>query len=134
MANSLDRTDDGWLERAAHWLRARSEAWAACRELDDCGEAARLAGDFGIPLSDLRAIALKGPDGAKELAGMLQALGIDVEALDKFRPGVMRDLQHHCCLCESKSECRHDLAAGRSAEAYRDYCANASTLETLKKD
>ena len=134
MANSLERTDDGWLTRAAHWLRTRGEAWAACRELDTCGEAARLADDIGIPLADLRAIALKGPDGAKELVAMLKALDIDPDALDRFRPTIMRDLQHHCCLCDNKAECRDDLAAGRAADTFRDYCANADTLDILKKD
>jgi hypothetical protein len=134
MANPLERTEDNWLNRAAHWLRARGEAWAACRELDNCGEAARVAEDVGIPLSDLRAIALKGPDGAKELREMLAALGIDPATLDKFRPAIMRDLQHHCCLCANKGECRDDLASGRAAETYRDFCSNASTLDSLKKD
>ena len=55
MTNSLERTDENWLSRAAHWLRSRGEAWAACRELDNCGEAARLAADVGISLADLRA-------------------------------------------------------------------------------
>ena len=134
MTNAFDRADDdGWLARAAQWLRSRSEAWAACRELDNCGEAARLAEDVGIPLSDLRSIALRGPDGAKELAAMLRALSIDPDALDKFRPEIMRDLQHHCCLCSNKAECREDLAAGRAAETYREVCSNASTLDALKK-
>lgn len=134
MTNSLNRTDEGWLSRAAHWLRLRGEAWAACRELDNCGEATRLAADFGMSLSDLRAIALRGPDGAKELCEMLKALGIDPDALDTFRPAVMRDLQHHCCLCANKAVCRDDLASGHAAETFRDYCSNSSTLETLKKD
>jgi len=134
MPHTLDRTDAGLLTRAAHWLRTRGEAWAACRELDNCGEAARLAADVGIPLADLRAIALKGPDAANELVAMLDALGIDPDALDRFRPAIMRDLQHHCCLCDSKAECRDDLASGRAADTFRDYCANAPTLETLKKD
>ncbi len=133
MTHSLGHTDDSWLTRAAHWLRTRSEAWAACRELDNCGEAARLAQDFGIPLSDLRAIALKGPDGAKELAAMLNALGIDPEALDKFRPAVMRDLQHHCCLCDNKRECRDELSGGHASTTYGEFCVNAETLAALKK-
>ena len=133
MSTPLDRTDDGWLNRAAHWLRERGEAWAACRELDNCGEAARLAQDFGLPLSELRTIALKGPDGAKELLAMLKALDINPEVLDRLQPAVMRDLQHHCCMCDSKAECRDDLASGRAAATYGEFCANADTLDALKK-
>jgi len=133
MTNSFERADNTWLARAAQWLKTRGEAWAACRELDNCGEAARLAQDCGIPLSDLRRIALRGPDGAKELVQMLEANGIDPDALDKFRPAIMRDLQHHCCLCDHKTECRDELAAGRAADTFQDFCSNASTLEALKK-
>ena len=132
MSTSLERTEDGWLNRAAHWLSERREAWAACRELDNCGEAARLAQDFGVPLSELRTIALKGPDGARELLDMLKALKIDPAVLD-LQPAVMRDLQRHCCMCDSKAECRDDLASGRAAETYGDFCSNAETLDALKK-
>jgi hypothetical protein len=127
------RADDSWLGRAAHWLRERGEAFAACRELDGCGEAARLAQDCGIPLADLRAIARKGPDAALELTQMLEALGIDPDALDRFQPAVMRDLQHHCCLCENKTECRDELAAGRAGARFGEFCVNADTLDALDK-
>ncbi len=86
-----------------------------------------------MSVSDLLTIALQGPEGAKELYEMLTALGIDPGALDRFRPAIMRDLQQRCCLCGNKAECRDQVAAGSAAEAFRDYCANASTLEALKK-
>lgn len=127
------RTDDGWLSRATQWLRERGEAFAACRELDNCGEAARLAQDCGIPLSDLRAIARKGPDAAHELTAMLRALNLDPAMLDRLQPAVMRDLAHHCCLCANKAECRDELASGHAAETYGEFCANADTLAALKK-
>jgi hypothetical protein len=133
MSHLLDHIDDGWLSRAANWLRQRGEAFAACRELDNCAEAARLAQDFGIPLSELRAISLKGPDGAKELLQMLKALDIDPAVLNRLQPAVMRDLQHHCCTCDHKRECRDDLAAGRAGETYHDFCSNAETLDAVKK-
>ncbi len=133
MSTSLDRNEDGWLTRAAHWLRERGEAWAACRELDNCGEAARLAQDFGMPVSELRDIARKGPGAADELLVMLRAHGLDPEVLDRLQPAVMADLRHHCCLCDNKRECRSDLASGRAVETYEDFCSNAETLDALKK-
>lgn len=133
MSHAHDRTDEGWLGRAADWLRQRGEAFAACRELDNCGEAARLAQDVGVPLSDLRAISRKGPDGARELLDMLAALDIDPAVLDRLQPAVMRDLQHHCCMCDNKGECRDELTAGQAGENFRDFCSNADTLDALKK-
>jgi hypothetical protein len=133
MSASHPHSDDTWLGRAAQWLRQRGEAMAACRELDQCGEAERLAHDCGIPLDDLRAIAKKGPDAARELVDMLEALGIDPAVLERAHPAVMRDLQHHCCLCDNKSDCHDALAAGRAATGYKDFCVNAETLAALKK-
>lgn len=130
---SASHPHDSWFDRAAHWLRERGQALAACRELEDCGEAERLARDCGIPLDDLRAIARKGPDAARELVEMLKALNIDPDALDRFQPAVMRDLQHHCCLCENKAECHDELAAGHAARTYGEFCVNADTLAALKK-
>jgi len=134
MDNAHPSSDDTWLARAAHWLRERGQVLAACRELDNCGEAERLAQDCGIPLSELRAIARKGPDAARELADMLKALGIDAAALDRTQPAVMRDLQHHCCLCDNKRECRDELSAGHGSANYGDFCINAETLTALKKE
>jgi hypothetical protein len=127
------QSDDSWLSRAAQWLRERGEAMAACRELESCGEAERLAHDCGIPLDDLRAIAKKGPNAARELVDMLKALNIDPDALDRLHPAVMRDLQHHCCLCDNKAECHDELASGHAAENYGEFCVNADTLAALKK-
>ncbi|MDQ2084015.1 hypothetical protein RA307_27835 [Xanthobacteraceae bacterium Astr-EGSB] len=133
MSASHPHTEDGWLGRATQWLRERGQAMAACRELDNCGEAERLAQDCGIPLDALRAIAKKGPNAARELADMLRALNLDPAVLDRFQPAVMRDLQHHCCLCDNKSVCHDELAAGHAAESYTEFCANADTLKALTK-
>jgi hypothetical protein len=133
MNPSHPHADDGWLGRAAQWLRQWGETMAACRELDSCGEAERLAHDCGIPLEDLRAIAKKGPNAARELVDMLEALHIDPAVLDRTHPAVMRDLQHHCCLCDNKSECHDEMAAGRAATTYAEFCVNADTLAALKK-
>jgi hypothetical protein len=134
MLAPVETTVHSWPRQALHWVRTRIEAWAACRELDDCREATRLAQDLGLPLSDLRHIALRGPDGAREMIDMLTALKIDPAALDRDQPSVMRDLRHHCCVCDTRAKCREELASGHAAESYRNFCPNAETLDAVRSN
>lgn len=75
-----------------------------------------------------------GPHAADELPGLLKALGIDEEALARAEPLVLRDMERVCTLCRDKGQCDRDLAAGTSAEHYRGYCLNASTIDSLGQE
>jgi hypothetical protein len=45
----------------------------------------------------------------------------------------MRDLEQTCACCNEKGACGHDLAARPNADAWKDYCPNAISLDSVKK-
>jgi hypothetical protein len=122
------------LEAVLNELR-RWRAAIKSRKLAALGpELESVANDLGLASSELRALAARGVGAAKEVACVLEALGIDPHALAERDPLVLRDLQRVCTLCEHKRKCNRDLHAGTIAQNYSDYCPNASTLQALKLD
>ena len=91
----------------------------------------QMAKDLGIPESELRVIAAKGPRAADQLRSMLLALHVDPERLLRSEPAAMRDMQRLCISCEAKQHCEHELAQGSAAGHYREFCPNAFTLDAL---
>jgi transcriptional regulator with XRE-family HTH domain len=111
------------------WLKRRREL-NELRQLD-CAEFEHIAGDLQISPDDLEALVEKGPHAADELPKLLQALGIDEASLARTQSLVLRDMERVCALCRHKRECDQDIAAGRSAERYEEYCPNAATIAGL---
>lgn len=93
----------------------------------------RIAADIGVPSTELRALAAKGPNAAILLEKLLSKLCVDPAQLAKTSPAVMRDLQRLCVVCGQKERCQHELKEGTAAEHYREYCPNAFTLDALFK-
>jgi hypothetical protein len=117
------------IDRFADWLKHR-------RELNEVRRMNRadfdaIARDLRVSPDDLDLLVQAGPHGADELPKMLEALGIDGESLARTDPLVVRDMQRVCAVCRDKAQCDADLADGTSAERYKSYCSNASTLEVL---
>jgi uncharacterized protein YjiS (DUF1127 family) len=114
----------------AGWLTHRREL-NELRQLDQA-EFERIAGDLQISTHDLEELVEKGPHAADELTALLKMLGIDEAILAKTQPTVLRDMERVCALCQHKRGCDHDIAAGTSAERYRTYCPNASTIAQIE--
>ncbi|MGA2291789.1 DUF6455 family protein [Bradyrhizobium sp.] len=114
------------------WLKHRREL----NELRQLGTAEfdRIASELQVTPADLNELVRHGPHAADELPGLLKALGIDEEALARAEPLVLRDMERVCTLCRDKGQCDRDLAAGTSAEHYRGYCLNASTIDSLGQE
>lgn len=117
----------GWINKYRHMQ--------AAHELGQCSQedVMRIAKDLGVPVSDLRSLAAKGPGSADILQKMLLALSVDPQALAKADPVVMRDLQRLCILCSQKGRCQHEVAEGTAAEHFHEFCPNAYTLDALFK-
>jgi hypothetical protein len=113
------------------WLNHRREL----EEMRQLGPAEfdRVAGDLQISPADLTELVRQGPHAADELPKLLAALGISVENLAQVEPMVLHDMERVCALCNQKGECDRDLAAGTSAEHYKQYCLNAPTIASLEK-
>jgi uncharacterized protein YjiS (DUF1127 family) len=120
------------IDSFASWLQQRREMNEMRRM--DRSDFERIAQDLRISPGDLDELVRHGPHAADELPQMLKALGIDEEALARTQPMVLRDMERVCALCDHKSRCDHDLAAGTAAEHYEDYCLNAPTIDQFARD
>jgi hypothetical protein len=132
-AQSLPSGFESVFGAIARWVNNYRDTVATDRQLGDCGpdEVAAIARDLMLAPRDLLTLTRRGPDGARLLQEMLKALGVDGAALSQQDPVVMRDLQRLCVSCGYKRQCERDLADGKLAENYHDYCPNAYTLEML---
>lgn len=113
----------------ADWLKHRREL-SEIRQLNRTDFDA-IARDLRVSPDDLDRLVEIGPHSADEMPKMLEALGIDAEDLARTQPLMVRDMQRVCALCRDKAYCHSDLAAGTTAEHYKDYCPNAPTIEVL---
>jgi len=122
---------DALIDIFGDWLKHRREI----REMCDCGsgEFAAIAHDLGVTPDDLDTFVRQGPHAADELPKLLKALGIDETAIARTQPLVLRDMERVCAVCQHKRQCDHDLAAGRSAQHYEEYCGNAATIDALDR-
>jgi uncharacterized protein YjiS (DUF1127 family) len=93
-----------------------------------------LARDVSLSPWDLRAIAVKWPDGGDLLRHRLTALQLDPERFSSSQSGALRDLERVCTLCGSKSRCERDLAGNASSAEWRGYCLNVATLDALQRE
>ena len=111
------------------WARYRRRR-AAIAELQGLGsgELERMVQDAGLTFGDLLALAKQSGDSASLLYRRLEQAGIDFQVMD---PAVLRDMQRCCTLCDSKSQCSHELEDKPKAASWPQYCPNRSTIEAL---
>lgn len=123
----------GVLDAIADWVKRYREAIGLRSEMANCTpeQVAVIARDMGLSPAELLSITAKGPHAADELPTLLRALGVDPQKLASDDPGTMRDLQRICVTCGHKGQCQNDLARGKAASHYHDYCPNAIPLDTL---
>ncbi|MET0277964.1 MAG: DUF6455 family protein [Pseudorhodoplanes sp.] len=111
------------------WTRYRRRR-SAIAELQALGqnELERMVQDAGVTFSDLLALAKQNGDSASLLYRRLEQAGIDFKTLDQ---AVLRDMQRCCTLCDSKSQCSHELEDHPKAASWPQYCPNRQTIEAL---
>jgi hypothetical protein len=126
-------TVDYVVNAIAGWVNKYRQRIGVQDEFGHCtpDEVMRIAKDLGVPVSELRALAAKGPGAADLLEKMLINLCVDPVALANANPAVMRDLQRLCVSCSQKERCQHELQEGTAAERFHEFCPNAFTLDAL---
>lgn len=97
----------------------------------DKDEVERIAADLHMMASDLRALAQGGPESTVLLERRMATLDLDCEEVLRSEPGVFRDLQRVCTLCNNKRRCSRDLTKAPCATTWKSYCPNVSTLLAL---
>jgi len=124
----------GPLTRLEGWWRNWKARSAARQELACCGhdEAAHIARDVGVSISELHTLAGRWPDSATLLERRIAALGL--EQVAHAEPQVTRDLQRVCGQCAFEGPCERDLNSDERDRAWRDYCPNVTTLDALRTE
>ena len=118
----------GMLQRLQHWWHERQELGALAP-----GELNRLASEFGLSARDLHDLVAQGPGGAELLKRRLHALGVSRADIERIAPGLARDLERTCGRCGEKSTCQHDLTQDPDGTAWRQYCPNAVSVESVRR-
>jgi hypothetical protein len=110
------------------WFKRSSESDFGC-----CAEAEieRMARDVRMSVSELRALAKKGPKAADLLQRRMTDLDLDPKEVARLEPAAFRDLQRVCAMCKSHRRCARDFAHGAPLPAWESYCPNAVTLAAL---
>jgi hypothetical protein len=121
------------LSAVAQWWRRWTRARSNLFELDSCDpdQVERIARELGMSVSELRVVVRHGRDGADLLRRRMAALDLDLDELGRSEPATLRDLQRLCTMCRSRGRCARDLARKTSDQDWRDYCADAATLDML---
>lgn len=117
------------IDTFADWLKHRREL-NEMRQLETA-EFDRIASDLRVSPGELEELVRQGPHAGEELPKLLKVLGVDEADLARTQPLVLRDMERVCALCHHKRQCDRDLAAGTSAEHYKEYCLNAPTIDDL---
>ncbi len=120
------------IDRLRQWWR-NWRANSRFSELACCGEyeIERIARDLGMPVSELREVANRGPDAADLLLRRMAALNLNKDEVAAIVPGTFQDLQRLCTLCESHRQCARDLKRDPDERAWEDYCPNVAMLKVL---
>jgi hypothetical protein len=135
MPKSAERSAGPGLRDAADRFLARwREWWQRGRELGnfDRPELDRLAGELGLTAGDLEDLVARGPAAADLLYQRLSALGLTRADVERVAHGLMRDLERTCACCNEKGVCEKDLARRPEDPAWKGYCPNAISLESVK--
>ena len=125
--STLTGVADRFLTHWREWWRARDELGQL-----DRSELERIAGEFGMSAQDLEDIAARGPGAADLLYERMKVLGITRADAEHVARGLMRDLERTCSCCNEKGICEKDLGKHPDDPAWKDYCPNAITLESIR--
>jgi hypothetical protein len=119
----------------ANWWRNWTARDAALRELGCCAgeEAAHIARDVGVSVSELQTLAGRWPESSNLLERRMAASGLSPERVAHSEPQALRDLQRVCGQCEADGRCKRDLDDD-AQDVWRDYCPNVATLDALRTE
>jgi hypothetical protein len=131
MTASAQPAERPLIARLTDWLQRRRSIGEMARL--DVTEFARIASELGVAPHELDLLVHRGPRAADELPKMLTALGFAEDAIAGITRPQRQDMERSCSLCQHKTECGKDLAAGSVAEHYESYCNNADTINALAR-
>lgn len=110
-----------------HWWR---QFFATPLDVRD-PEAAKIAADVGLTVSDLARISHLGAGSADPMVRRMASLGLSEDEVSRTEPAVFHDLQRVCSFCDSKKKCQHEIKRDPNNGAWKSYCPNMPTFEGL---
>ncbi|KAB2913356.1 MAG: hypothetical protein F9K29_16530 [Hyphomicrobiaceae bacterium] len=63
----------------------------------------------------------------------MAALGLSVADVERVGRGIMQDLELTCTRCDVRNRCEGDFAAGAKLKAWKAYCPNTMSLDSLRR-
>ena len=120
----------GLFGRALDWLRqrlARGEEMANFSQSD----LHSMASDLGVTQADLADVLPRSADNALLMDKMIEARGLDPEAVRAAFSTLVRDMELVCTRCRSTGRCQRDLTAGTADAHCHEYCGNAETIDDM---
>jgi hypothetical protein len=119
---------DAILQWCRDWVKSGPES-----ELNCFGDAEveRIAKDVGVSASELRTLAMFGPEAADLLLRRMAAFDLDRNEVARIEPQTFQDLQRVCIMCDHHRRCAQDFARDSASEEWKNYCPNAATLIAL---
>ena len=135
MSDPNQQTTKAVLTAAAEHFLTRLREWWQRGGLAgiDREELQRMAREFGMSVPDLENLVARGPQAADLLHERMRALGIARADVEDVARGLMRDLERTCACCDGKDACGQDLAERPDDPAWKDYCPNATSLESVQR-
>jgi hypothetical protein len=127
---STQQHHEGLMARALDWLFVRGGARHAPAPLSDA-DLRYMASDLGITVADLIDVLPRAADHTLLMDRMMQARGLDPQAVRRMPAALVRDLEMTCTRCTAARRCRRDLEAGAAAVNCHDYCGNADTFDAI---
>jgi hypothetical protein len=118
------------LSAILRWIQDKKDPLSDLRYCAE-SEVERIARDNGLSVSEFRALASLGPNGADLLERRMAALDLDPVEISQIAPHTFRDTQKLCSLCKSHGRCLRDLTRDPANEAWKEYCPNVGTLIAL---
>jgi hypothetical protein len=122
------------LDPATRWIRNTLARHADEAALADSGEAARIASDLNLSVAELHRLCARDGESPRPLQQRLSQLHLDKNKIKAAHPGVVRDLERTCALCDCEAECRADLQRNPESVVWTAYCPNAFTLQELQQE
>ena len=121
------------VNRIVQWWKNWGGPNTRLSELMCCGEyeVERIAHDLGMPVSELRNIASRGPEAADLLVRRMAVLDLDRDEIATTAPSTFQDLQRVCTLCQSQRQCARDLRHDPADRVWEGYCPNVAILKLL---
>lgn len=70
----------------------------------------------------------------ERIAAMIPMQGLDPETLTRNFWATLKEAEHRCAYCENARRCERWLKWGRSNDAPRIFCPNATTFEKIRRE